>query len=146
MEASGTACPACRDTATKPVEVVWEARHFDTPGRDLLQRVAPPTPRNAASNDLRFYALGFTGVVGLILATIYACSLVAARAAAVFYIATLGGVVALTLLLWLFVASPQPTGDQIAALDEWKRAHAEWQQKRVCLRCAATFLPRVDEA
>lgn len=146
MEASGTACPACGDTATKPVEVVWEARHFDTPGRDLLQRVAPPTPRNAASNELRFYALGYTGVVGLILATIYACSLVAARAAAVFYIATLGGVVALTLLLWLFVASPQPTGDQIAALDEWKRAHAEWQQKRVCLRCAATFLPRVDEA
>ncbi len=146
MEASGGACPACGDTATKPVEVVWEARHFDTPGRDLLQRVAPPTPRDAASSALRFYALGFTAVIGLILATIYACSLVAARAAAVFYIATLGGVVALTLLLWLFVASPQPTGDQIAALDEWKRAHAEWQQKRVCLRCTATFLPRVDEA
>ena len=141
METSGSACPACGDTTTKPVEVVWEARHFDTPGRDLLQRVAPPTPRAAASNALRFYALGFTGVVGLILATIYACSLVAARAAAVFYIGTFGGVVALTLLLWLVTASPQPTGDQIAALDEWKIAHREWQRKRICLQCGETFIP-----
>lgn len=130
---------------TKPVEVVWEARHFDAPGRDFLQRVAPPTPRAAASNALRFYALGFTGVVALILATIYACSLVAARAAAVFYIGTVGGVVALILLLWLFTASPQPTGDQIAALDEWKRAHREWQRKRICLRCAETFIPWADD-
>lgn len=144
MDTSGTACPACGDTTTKPVEVVWEARHFDAPGRDLLQRVAPPTPRAAASNALRFYALGFTGVVGLILATIYACSLVAARAAAVFYVGTLGGVVALTLLLWLFTASPQPTGDQIAALDEWKRAHTEWQQKRICMHCLETFVPTDD--
>jgi hypothetical protein len=144
MEASGGACPACGDTTTKPVEVVWEARHFDAPGRDLLQRVAPPTPRAAASNAVRFYALGFTGVVGLILATIYACSLVAARAAAVFYIGTVGGLVALTLLLWLFVASPQPTGDQIAALDEWKRAHAQWQRQRICLRCLETFVPTND--
>jgi hypothetical protein len=144
MDESGGACPACGDTTTKPVEVVWEARHFDAPGRDLLQRVAPPTPRAAASNAVRFYALGFTGVVGLILATIYACSLVAARAAAVFYIGTVGGLVALTLLLWLFVASPQPTGDQIAALDGWKRAHAEWQQQRICLGCLETFVPTDD--
>ena len=144
MEASGGACPACGDATTKPVEVVWEARHFDTPGRDLLQRVAPPTPRSAASNALRFYVLGFTGVVGLILATIYACSLVAARAAAVFYIGTLGGVVTLALLLWLFTATPQPTGDQVAALDEWKRAHAEWQRQRICLRCLETFVPTND--
>lgn len=144
MDESGGACPACGHTTTKPVEVVWEARHFDTPGRDLLQRVAPPTPRAAASNAVRFYALGFTGVVSLILATVYACSLVAARAAAVFYIGTVGGLVALTLLLWLFVASPQPTGDQIAALDEWKRAHAEWQQQRICLRCLETFVPTDD--
>jgi len=146
MEPSGRACPACGDATTKPVEVVWEARHFDAPGRDLLQRVAPPTPRAAASNALRFYALGFTGVVGLVLATIYGCSLVAARAAAVFYVGTLGGVLALTLLLWLFTASPQPTGDQIAALDEWKVAHAAWQRKRICLRCGAMFLPGSDEA
>ena len=144
MEASGGACPACGDATTKPVEVVWEARHFDAPGRDLLQRVAPPTPRAAASNALRFYVLGFTGVVGLILATIYACSLVAARAAAVFYIGTLGGVVTLALLLWLFTATPQPTGDQIAALDEWKRAHAEWQRQRICLQCLETFVPTND--
>jgi len=144
METSGNACPACGGTTTKPVEVVWEARHFDAPGRDLLQRVAPPTPRAAASNALRFYLLGYTAVVGLILATIYACSLVAARAAAVFYIATLGGVVALTLLLWLITASPQPTGDQVAALDEWKRAHREWQGKRICLRCGEIFVPDVE--
>ena len=144
METSGGACPACGDLTTKPVEVVWDARNFDTPGRELLQRVAPPTPRTAASNALRFYVLGFTGVVGLILATIYACSLVAARAAGVFYIGTLGGVVTLALLLWLFTATPQPTGDQIAALDEWKLAHAEWRQQRICLRCLETFVPTND--
>ena len=140
MEATGSACPTCGSTETQPVEVVWEARHVDPAMSDIAQRVAPPTPRAATTNAVPFYAFGCLGLALWTVASVYALSLVGGRAASMFFLACVavaGGVIQISRL---FTSSPTPTADQVAALGDWKVAHAEWQRKRICLRCHETFV------
>jgi hypothetical protein len=139
MEASGIACPMCGSPDTQPVEEVWESRHADPVMSDLAQRFAPPTPRAAATNTGRFYAFGCLGLMLWTLGSVYALSLVGGRASSVFFLACVAVAGAVIQVSRLFTGSPKPTTDQVAALDDWKIAHAEWQRQRVCLDCRETF-------
>ncbi|HJR90354.1 MAG TPA: hypothetical protein VJ782_09385 [Aeromicrobium sp.] len=140
MDATGSACPTCGSHATQPVEAVWEARHGDPAMAELAQRVAPPTPRAAATKAGQFYAVGCLGLILWTLGSVYALSLVGGRASSVFFLACVavaGGVIQVSRL---FTGTPKPTADQVAALDDWKLAHAEWQRQRICLACREAFV------
>ncbi len=142
MDKSGSACPNCGASDTQPVELVWESRH-DEPGMaDLAQRVAPPTPRAASTNAGWFYLFGFLALGVWVLAMAYVSSLVAARAASVFFVSGVAAAGVVMLLVRIFTGGPKPTADQVAALEEWKAAHREWQGKRICLQCGEMVVPR----
>lgn len=144
MESSGSACPRCGSAATQPVESVWESRHDDPDSAELAQRAAPPVPRSAATNAGRFYLFGLLGLIGWVLAMDYVSSLVAARAAAVFFVSCVAAAGLVLLIIRIFTGTPRPNADQVAALDEWKSAHREWQRQRICVQCGEIFLPRIE--
>ena len=142
MDTAGPACPNCGGADTQPVELVWESGR-DEPGMaDLEQRVAPPTPRAASTNAGWFYLFGFLGLGAWIVAMAYLTNLVAARAASVFFVSGVAAAGVMMMLVRIFTAGPKPTADQNAALEEWRTAHREWQQKHLCLLCGEMFIPR----
>jgi hypothetical protein len=141
METSGGACPNCGDRDTQPVEDVWESRNRDAGASELARLVAPPTPRAATTRAGQFYLFGLIGLVAWVIAMLYVSSLVAARAASVFFVSAVAAAGVTMLTVRIFTGSPKPTTDQLAALEEWKAAHREWQQKHICLHCRQTFTP-----
>ena len=141
METSAVACPKCGAADTQPVEDVWESRNRDSGASELAQLVAPPTPRSATTRAGQFYLFGLIGLVAWVIAMLYVSSLVAARAASVFFVSAVAAAGVMMLLVRIFTGTPKPTADQLSAIEEWKAAHAAWQRRRICLHCRETFTP-----
>lgn len=121
-------------------EAAWDADRASLTA-DIARKIAPPVPRRAATRAASFYGFGCLGLILWILATIYLMSFVAFRASSVFFVLMVSVAGVALQVLRLFTGNPDLSRDQVAALDEWKVAHAEWQRQRLCLTCNTTFVP-----
>jgi hypothetical protein len=135
MESRAPECPSCGSAHTEFVETVWE-----TGDKDRSSPIAPPVPRDAATNLPRFYGWGIFWLVVTVVVTLILRNHGAARVESVFNVTVLGVMAGIYQVVRLLTVSPRPTGDQEAALAEWNAAHAEWERTRVCLTCGKTFL------
>jgi hypothetical protein len=135
MESRAQVCPTCGSADLEFVEPVWESSD-----KDHNSNVAPPVPRDAATNLGRFYRWGIFWLVITAVATLILRNHGAARVEQVFNVTVLGVMAGIYQVFRLLTGRPKPTADQEAALAEWHVAHAQWEQTRVCLRCG-TLLP-----
>jgi len=137
MQSRAPECPSCGSRDTEFAETVWESGPKDRPSD-----VAPPVPRNAATNFGRFYGWGIFWLIVTVVVTLFLRHHAAARVESVFEVTVLAFMAGILQIYRLLAGHPQPTPDQEAALAEWQLAHAEWERKRVCLQCRTVFEPR----
>lgn len=132
MESLEPACPACGNADTQLCEIAWDTQR--------LEQAAPPVPRKAETNAGRFYAFNAIGLIGWVLMGLYVGTLIDQRPEAVVSTALVAGTGLFLHITWLLGHGPKPTADQVAALEDWHAAHAEWERTWFCAACGTTFL------